>query len=316
MSLSAINRKSVIQAIEEFDSLGRSRFLDKYGYGPSQSYFLEFEGQRYDSKAICGVAVKFALGSALRPEDFSGGALTVQTKLESLGFTIVHEEVNSDWSREEVRAIVTDYFDMLKAELSGEPYNKSEHRRELAKRLNDRSKGSIEFKHANVSSALAELGLPYIEGYKPREHSQGAVAEIVDEFIESDMELVELFHRHPENVVAPSSLEEVEPPSRPPIQTKSKRPRRPVRIDYQRRENENRELGLAGEKLVVEHERNRLTEVGRLDLAERVEHVSQTRGDGLGYDVLSFDDENGDELFIEVKTTNRPAEALLSRVSK
>lgn len=39
-----------------------------------------------------------------------------------------------------------------------------------------------------------------------------------------------------------------------------------------------------------------------MDLAERVEHVSQTEGDGLGYDVKSFD-VNGRERFIEVKTT-------------
>ncbi|HEX7340198.1 MAG TPA: DUF3883 domain-containing protein [Rhodanobacteraceae bacterium] len=37
-------------------------------------------------------------------------------------------------------------------------------------------------------------------------------------------------------------------------------------------------------------------------MAERVEHVAQTRGDGLGYDVLSFDTD-GSERFIEVKTT-------------
>ena len=38
-------------------------------------------------------------------------------------------------------------------------------------------------------------------------------------------------------------------------------------------------------------------------LADRVEHVSQTNGDGLGYDVLSFD-ASGKERFIEVKTTS------------
>ena len=37
-------------------------------------------------------------------------------------------------------------------------------------------------------------------------------------------------------------------------------------------------------------------------LANRVEHVSDIRGDGLGYDVLSFE-ASGAERFIEVKTT-------------
>ena len=58
---------------------------------------------------------------------------------------------------------------------------------------------------------------------------------------------------------------------------------------------------------MVRFERDRLIAQGRQRLARRVEQVSLTRGDGLGYDVLSFDDQ-GDELFIEVKTTRRPRE--------
>lgn len=44
----------------------------------------------------------------------------------------------------------------------------------------------------------------------------------------------------------------------------------------------------------------------RPDLAERVEHVAHTRGDGAGFDVLSFD-VGGEERYIEVKTTRRGA---------
>ncbi|HEX5071284.1 MAG TPA: hypothetical protein VFV78_13795 [Vicinamibacterales bacterium] len=70
-----------------------------------------------------------------------------------------------DWSRDEVELIVADYFAMLRAELSGDPVNKKEHNRRLQQRLNDRSAGSIEFKHANISAALLNLGdLPYIDG--------------------------------------------------------------------------------------------------------------------------------------------------------
>jgi hypothetical protein len=46
----------------------------------------------------------------------------------------------------------------------------------------------------------------------------------------------------------------------------------------------------------------RLRQLGAGQLAERVEHVAKTRGDGLGYDVLSFAADGG-ERFIEVKTT-------------
>ena len=42
---------------------------------------------------------------------------------------------------------------------------------------------------------------------------------------------------------------------------------------------------------------------GHNKLADNVEHVSKTRGDGLGFDVRSFDNDGKDRL-IEVKTTS------------
>lgn len=45
-------------------------------------------------------------------------------------------------------------------------------------------------------------------------------------------------------------------------------------------------------------------EAGRTDLAGGVEHVSRARGDGPGFDVLSFDPE-GTERYLEVKTTRQ-----------
>lgn len=59
--------------------------------------------------------------------------------------------------------------------------------------------------------------------------------------------------------------------------------------DYLARESHNRSLGVAGEKLVVEYERHWLHKAGLIRLSERVEHVAATKGDGLGYDVLSYD---------------------------
>jgi hypothetical protein len=74
-------------------------------------------------------------------------------------------------------------------------------------------------------------------------------------------------------------------------------------VDFGLVDELNRRLGKRGECLVVEYERRRLIAAGRTDLAERVEHVSETQGDGAGYDVLSFSD-IGEEMYIEVKATN------------
>src|SRR5690606_4955507 len=84
-----------------------------------------------------------------------------------------------DWTEAEVELAVSDYLDMLSRELRREKYNKAEHNRNLQPKLNGRSRGSIEFKHQNISAALLELGLPYVSGYKPRFNYQDLVLTIV-----------------------------------------------------------------------------------------------------------------------------------------
>lgn len=86
-------------------------------------------------------------------------------------------------------------------------------------------------------------------------------------------------------------------------------------IDYAGREKRNRSLGEAGERLVIAFEKERLTQEGRPDLAEKVRHIALEEGDGAGYDVLSFAPD-GSRLYIEVKTTKGPvtAEFFLSPV--
>jgi hypothetical protein len=61
-------------------------------------------------------------------------------------------------------------------------------------------------------------------------------------------------------------------------------------------------LGRAGEEFVLNFERARLINEGQRKLADRIEHVADTRGDHVGYDILSFE-KNGRERLIEVKTT-------------
>ncbi|OEF57980.1 DUF3427 domain-containing protein [Enterovibrio norvegicus] len=78
---------------------------------------------------------------------------------------------------------------------------------------------------------------------------------------------------------------------------------RNTKTNWAERDEHNRNLGYAGEKLVVQHEKQTLTELGRPDLAKRVEHIAE-KSDGCGYDVLSFD-RYGIEKYIEVKTTKQ-----------
>jgi hypothetical protein len=79
--------------------------------------------------------------------------------------------------------------------------------------------------------------------------------------------------------------------------------------DFIEKELKNKRLGYLGELFVIQNEKEILIQKGRKDLADKIQHSSEEVGDGLGYDILSFE-ENGNEKFIEVKTTrgeiNRP----------
>jgi hypothetical protein len=93
MAFSDVTRPAILAAIEEFDSLGRDRFLSKYGFHPARSFYLVHNGKRYDSKAIVGAAHgRLPSGAApLKSAEFSGGAATVAPLLRSLGFDVIDE---------------------------------------------------------------------------------------------------------------------------------------------------------------------------------------------------------------------------------
>ena len=216
----------------------------------------------------------------------------------------------SDWSREEVEVIVTDYFAMLGADLARTPYNKTAHRRGLADRVRNRSEASIEFKHGNISAILIELGFPYIPGYKPRSNYQALLFDVVAERLWANRQLQELAATDADrpsstpSVLDPLSIL-VDPPAagRPERSLGERSSVRPVAfVDYLEREARNRSLGEAGEHFVIGYERIRLIRSGHEALAARIEHVSRVKGDAEGFDIRSYEND-GKERLIEVKTT-------------
>jgi len=220
----------------------------------------------------------------------------------------------ADWTRDEVEATVADYLDMLEAELLGRPYSKTEHRNRLARVLRGRSDGAIERKRQNISAVLIELGFLYIDGYKPlRNFQRSLLPGVVEAQLRGRPRLLDLVLSDVETEAARSEPGEIlrclrDPPEPfaagggPAAGAVREHPAPASGIDYLAIEARNRSLGEAGEEFVVRYERERLRRARRERLAERVERVSVTRGDGLGFDVLSFE-ESGAERWIEVKTT-------------
>jgi hypothetical protein len=217
------------------------------------------------------------------------------------------------WSREEVEATVADYFHMFVQWAGGQPYSKTEHRRRLSTLLDGRTEGAIEQKHMNISGILKDLGYHWIPGYAPLGNYQELLFDVVEQRLRNEKSMDRAEEAAAIVEVATPLADDFssvmdQPPERRlrtgeadgPLTPKK---RRAIRRDYVEREARNASLGLAGEEFVVSYERWRLISNGAVDLAEKVEHISKTQGDGLGYDVLSYE-RSGKERLIEVKTTS------------
>lgn len=215
--------------------------------------------------------------------------------------------MSNDWTDQENDLVVADYFAMLADDIAGRPYNKAEHNRHLQTQIG-RTSGSIEFKHQNVSAVLKALGEEWISGYKPAFNFQMSLVDAVIRWFSSNRVWLERGRvlRAASQMSEPGLLWVGPPPtlSNQPLPDELEQTLRVARkYDVAGRDERNRVLGKAGEKLVFDRERAILTGAGRGDLARRISWVSDEEGDGAGYDIASFET-NGAQRLIEVKTTN------------
>lgn len=211
-----------------------------------------------------------------------------------------------DWSEAENAAIVAEYFAMLADDLSGKRYNKAAHNRDLQSQI-DRSRGSIEFKHQNISAVLKSLGETWISGYKPAFNFQASLEDVVSRQLQKQGGWI-VPPTHPGS----RDFQDATPlwPEPPPTQRNTPPPGEleqmlsvARKFDVAGRDERNRALGKMGEERVLHHEKSVLRAAGRDDLAREIVWVSQQEGDGAGYAIRSFTPEGRPRL-IEVKTTN------------
>lgn len=216
------------------------------------------------------------------------------------------------------------YFEMVRRHALGVPFNKRAAYRQLAAQFPHRTAKAFEWKLQNVSAALSQLGRPWLPGLVPASNMQKSLLDIVGEMLQAERDVDAEFSRV---VDAPAedlaaALPTVEDLARalqkweslapsPKVVVASQVAERisaPIRgIDYPAREARNRSLGRIGEEFAVRYERARLLVAERKDLAQRVEHVAETQGDGLGYDIASYE-ADGSRRLVEVKTTAYAAE--------
>lgn len=215
---------------------------------------------------------------------------------------------NGAWTDKENDLIVADYFAMLADDIAGRPYNKAEHRRALLPQLNDRSEGSIEFKHQNISAVLKGLGEDWIPGYKPAFNFQMTLVDAVARWLALNPAWLgrRLGLQRTTDAREAAQIFVGPPPTlsnQPPPQELEQMLHIARKFDVAGRDERNRALGRAGEERVLVHELTVLRSAGRDDLASKVRWVSEEDGDGAGYDIASFAPD-GRARLIEVKTTN------------
>lgn len=80
-------------------------------------------------------------------------------------------------------------------------------------------------------------------------------------------------------------------------------------VDFVQKSFKQKNIGEAGEELVYQYEREKISKY-KLPKTKQVRRVAKLDGDGLGYDILSYD-KQGNELYIEVKATEGPENGTL-----
>jgi hypothetical protein len=220
---------------------------------------------------------------------------------------------NPDWADWENVLLVNDYLDMLVKELRGIAFVKARHTEKVLEQLKDaeRSKKSIEDKRMNVSAVMMKFGLPYIAGYKPRDHYQRESLErIVAQQVASRSDVSQAIEFWMSHLISkfPTARDFSRRLKKPPKMKSLESPvidvTSIVKRNYLEEEQRNAIVGEQGELFALEFERWRLRSSGEKELADKVIWASKEIGDGLGYDIASKT-VSGENLFIEVKTTTQ-----------
>ncbi|WP_082769598.1 DUF3883 domain-containing protein [Caulobacter sp. CCH9-E1] len=298
-----LSRRAVLQAMEEYDR-DKTAFLDRYGYGEADTYFLRHEGRAYASKAILGVAYGYQYPDRgpLKHDQFSGGKAGAARHLSMLGFHVDGiDRESDDWKLQEVQTVVSEYFRLYRLQIEGSYSRKRDFSQTLAA-IPTRNESSISRKFSNIAAILAEAQLPLVKGFSPLGNKQTLLAAVIYDWVRESPEAFDTPLSAASLSPSTPAGVEVPPPSVIRVARTAKE-RKAVRVDFAVRDERNRRLGKAGEEWALRVLKLELVEAGRPDLAERVTWISDKEGDGLGYDIASFA-RNGDPLAVEVKTTN------------
>lgn len=207
-----------------------------------------------------------------------------------------------------VRAAIREYFAILETDLRGREAGEDDGRWRTGTGADHVAR---ERHHRYISATLLEHGLPYVRSRPPLPGPPAGLRQAVGRYLRNHPEIflwmeTAVFRREPVRDFARENLLHVlaEPP--PPHGYGAERlppdEASLIGADFLAGEQRNRSLARAGERLVLEFERQRLRALGLEEHANTVEHAAAEHGDGAGYDVQSWN-AGGAQIGIRVKTT-------------
>ena len=89
MTLLAITKEAVEEALQQFDHQGREGMLEQYGGGLSTRWYIRHSGEHYDQKLVLRAAHEIAGLGVLPPGPGTFNASQARRFLNRLGFEVV-----------------------------------------------------------------------------------------------------------------------------------------------------------------------------------------------------------------------------------
>ncbi len=207
------------------------------------------------------------------------------------------------WDEEMAGLAIEHYFEFLRKRSNGEA-DAARVQQAIPSRLLQALGGAELVKRfQQISGALDAAGLAHLTEFPPIADPPSDVVTAVDDYL--SIRGTEVFGGDPDfplpTIEGPVSQFFVSPPDCWP---QGHSAGRVSLVDSAALDARKRNIGRRGEEFVLYLERRRLTQLGRPDLAGRVVWAADKLGDGLGYDIESFDDA-GTPIVIEVKSTDQ-----------
>ncbi|MCG8436311.1 MAG: DUF3883 domain-containing protein [Gammaproteobacteria bacterium] len=209
-------------------------------------------------------------------------------------------------------ALVTSYFEILQKDITDQVSKKMQIAKENEEKLQSITDEERKQYYQQISALLMEIGMPFLDEYRPINGSSSALELALKHFLEKNLKAISAMRKvsmHNDKAV-PDELEDskmhwVAPPK--PLDYRINgmpKALAALHADFDFRAHEYQDTSLYKDavKFAFAYEKRRLQEVGMKNAASEIERVDDALRELTGYDIASYNDD-GSERHILVKPT-------------